>query len=297
MCPYGIQVGNNTVNVPLIETWQVGRNKVRVQYDSGATITLIGAKTLTKFPADSYKLGQNRRIMCSTYVGSKASYEMVQDAEVTFMGKTFLALVIKEDLEDVERMEVQIPRRWRTAMNSGSLVIGGKIDILAGGNMGRLFPDQEDRFEDMKLFISNFTNKAMIFGYQGRGDLPNRALAKKFACATEIETNLSRSIRKDEYGYPEDKDKRTNKDEIQDKVQEENRTDPRTRLRGGTRTGPRMRPRTRSKERIRTGPRTRLRGGTGTRTRTRSRRRTQEPTRTYQRESRSKRSRTGPRTR
>ena len=138
---------------------------------------------------------------------------MVQDVEVTFMGKTFLALVIKENLEDVERMEVQIPRRWRTTMNSGSLVICGKINILAGGNLGRLFPDQEDRFEDMKLFISNFTNKAMIFGYQGRGDLPNRALAKKFACATEIETSLSRLIRKDEYVYPEDKDKKTNKDE------------------------------------------------------------------------------------
>ena len=54
------------------------------------------------------------------------------------MGKTFLALVIKEDLEDVERMEIQIPRRWRTAMNSGSLVIGGKIDILAGGPGGQV---------------------------------------------------------------------------------------------------------------------------------------------------------------
>ena len=100
-----IQIGGGTVNIPLVKTWQVGGNEVRVQYDSGATITLIGAGTLTKFPADSYKLGQNRRIMCSTYVGSKATYEMVQDVEVTFMGETFLALVIKEELEGVERME------------------------------------------------------------------------------------------------------------------------------------------------------------------------------------------------
>ena len=42
---------------------------------------------MTKFPADSYRLGQNRKVMCSAYVGSKTSCEMVQDVEVTFMGR------------------------------------------------------------------------------------------------------------------------------------------------------------------------------------------------------------------
>ena len=50
---------------------------------------------------------------------------MVQDVEVTFMGKTFLAFVIKEELEGVERMEIKVPWQWRTRMNSASLVVGG----------------------------------------------------------------------------------------------------------------------------------------------------------------------------
>ena len=106
-----VQVGSDAVNVPLVETWQVGGNAVRVQYDSGATITLIGAKTLAKFPASAYKLGQNRKVLCSAYIGSKTSCEMVRDVEVTFMGKTFLALVIKEELEGVEHLKVEVPRK------------------------------------------------------------------------------------------------------------------------------------------------------------------------------------------
>ena len=90
-----IQDGNKATNIPLVETWQVGGNKIRVQYDSGATITLIGANTLRKFPANTYKLGRNRRVLCSAYVDSKTSCEMVQDVEITIMGKVFLALVIK----------------------------------------------------------------------------------------------------------------------------------------------------------------------------------------------------------
>ena len=54
-----IQVGNNAINIPLVETWQVGNQQVRVQYESGVTITLIGVKTLAKLPEDAYKLGQN----------------------------------------------------------------------------------------------------------------------------------------------------------------------------------------------------------------------------------------------
>ena len=163
-----IQDGNKAINIPLVETWQVGGNEIRVQYDSGATITLIGRQALAKFPANAYKLGRNRRVLCSAYVDSKTSCEVVQDVEITFMGKVFLALVIKEELEGVEAMEVEVPQQWRTCTGDSSLVIGGEIDILAGGNLGRLFPDQMDKHEDMKLFKSNFTNKTMIFGRQGR---------------------------------------------------------------------------------------------------------------------------------
>ena len=55
-----VQVGSDAIDIPLVKTWQVGGNEVRVQYDSGATITLIGAKTLAKFPASVYRLGRNR---------------------------------------------------------------------------------------------------------------------------------------------------------------------------------------------------------------------------------------------
>ena len=92
-------------------------------------------------------------------------------------------------------------------MNSANLVIGGRINILAGKNLGCLFPDQKDKFEDMKLFISNFTNKSMIFGYQGRGDFPNHALVRKFSCTTEIEASLLGLIREDEYVHPECRDR------------------------------------------------------------------------------------------
>ena len=157
-----IQDGSEAINIPLVETWQVGGNEVRVQYDSGATITLIGSNTLKKFPAHTYKLGRNRRVLCSAYVDSKTSAEMAQDVEITVMGKVFLALVIKEELEGVEAMEVEVPGHWRTSTSDSSLVIGGGIDILAGGNLGRLFPDQVDKFKDMKLFRSNFTDMTFL---------------------------------------------------------------------------------------------------------------------------------------
>ena len=79
-------------------------------------------------------MGQNQRVMCSAYVGSKTSCETVQDVEVTFIGKAFFALVIKEDLEGIKRLEIKVPQQWRNRTNSANLAIGGRIDILAGGN-------------------------------------------------------------------------------------------------------------------------------------------------------------------
>ena len=153
--------------------------------------------------------------------------ELVQDVEVTFMGKTFLALVIKEDLEGVELMEIKIPWQWITLMNSANLVIGGRIDILAGGNLGRLFPDQVDKHEDLKLYKSNFTDKFMVFGRQGRGDFPNMALVRKFSCTTEIEASLLGLIREDEYVHPESRDRlnKLSKQEAQAEIIENIRID------------------------------------------------------------------------
>ena len=183
--------------MPLLETWHVGNQQVWVQYNSGATITLIRAGTLAKFPEDMYKLGQNRRVMCSAYVDSKTSCETMQDVEVTFMGKTFFALVIKEDLGVIKRLEIKVPQQWRCCMNSTTLAIGGRIDILAGGNLGCLFSDQKDKFEDMKLFVSNFTNKSMMFGYQGKGNSPDHVLGRKLPCTAEIKASMLGLIRED----------------------------------------------------------------------------------------------------
>ena len=49
--------------------------------------------------------------MCSAYVDSKTLCETMQDVEVTFMGKTFFALVIKEDLGVIKRLEIKVPQQ------------------------------------------------------------------------------------------------------------------------------------------------------------------------------------------
>ena len=199
--------GELTMSVPMVEEWNFGAGAMNVQYDSGASTTLINRETLRKIPTDMYRLGQVRTVLCSGYSGSKSSRETVQDVEINYKGVKFTGLVIPEKLEGMEFVEVEVPKCWRNKVGGARMRVGGEVSILAGSNLGRLYPDQDSQFEDFKLYRSNFTGKYMMFGHMGNLEPLNQAIVRKFTYTMELEARLLNMIREEDFSYPDQKSK------------------------------------------------------------------------------------------
>ena len=198
--------GSLEEHVPQVETLETKRSKLLIKYDTGSTLTLITREALTKLDSNQYQLGRKRMVQIANHTGAHLDRELLQEITINLNNVTFNGLVTSGQLGSIEDMDVQVPQAWMKEMGCSSVHLEGPVDILAGSQMGRLYPNQCGQFEGLKLFKSVLTGKYMMFGYKEENK--------------EYEKDKDK-VDNEDAKPDEDKDSRVNEDKVRKEGREE----------------------------------------------------------------------------
>ena len=160
----GCMIEQTVTVLPLVEQWRWDEEVFQVQYDAGASSSLIWAETIKRVPQRDVRLGKRRRVAIAAYGAHLSEMVVIQEAELTYRGVKFPVMIIPNRLEEIYHVTVRVPKEWQIQMLGGTLSLSGDVDILLGQSLGELYPDQTGKIGGFKIFRSNFTAKFMMFG-------------------------------------------------------------------------------------------------------------------------------------
>ena len=141
--------------------------RVSVTYDMGATDSLCNESI--------GNLGKQKSLGKLKIAGFSNNCDvLMQNAkQISFTVKTQSGLqnidsIQVSNLNIVSKCKVTVPKKWSSYFPQGFTGIGGKTDILLGGNCSHLFPVEIDRYtsnnECLILFRSEISGRYLLFG-------------------------------------------------------------------------------------------------------------------------------------
>ena len=187
----GCKIEQTITSVPLVEQWRWDEEVFQVQYDAGASSSLIWAETIKRVPRRDVRLGKRKRVAVAAYGAHLTEMVDIQEAELTYRGMKFPVMIIPNRLEGIDHVTVRVPKEWQFQMLGGTLSLKGDVDMLLGQSLGELYPDQTGKIGGFKIFRSNFTSGFMMFGATNkRSKVPNHLSIKEL-------TGLEQMVKKE----------------------------------------------------------------------------------------------------
>ena len=156
--------------VPIIDAQSKKPVRVAITYDMGATDSLCNAKV--GIHGKSKNLGK----LNIGGFSNDCNLEMKNAKQVSFTVQTKNGLknvdsIQVSDLNVVSKCSISVPNKWLSYFPQGYTNVGGRTDILLGGNCSHLFPKEIDRYtsgqECLILFQSEISGRYLLFGRDG----------------------------------------------------------------------------------------------------------------------------------
>ena len=156
--------------VPIIDAQSKKPVRVAITYDMGATDSLCNAKV--GIHGKSRDLGK----LNIGGFSNDCNLQMKNAKQVSFTVQTKNGLknvdsIQVSDLNVVSKCSIDVPNKWLPYFPQGFSNVGGRTDILLGGNCSHLFPKEIDRYtsgqECLILFQSEISGRYLLFGRDG----------------------------------------------------------------------------------------------------------------------------------
>ena len=97
----GCKIEQTVTSVPLVEQWRWDEEVFQVQYDAGASSSLIWAETIKRVPQRDVRLGKRKRVAVAAYGAHLTEMVDIQEAELTYRGMKFPVMIIPNRLEEI----------------------------------------------------------------------------------------------------------------------------------------------------------------------------------------------------